>query len=85
MTEKYTPMKTPCDLGRITLDVAIRASPPMFLHVHPSQLKRAKEIVTAGSLPEAFWRVVPEVISDATLFPNEWYLTTAIGSKATDG
>jgi hypothetical protein len=76
---KYTPLPTSFDLCVTSFEWAMGSTTvPIYLHVHPSLVERAKEIVAAPHAPGC--RIDPEVVADETLNVNEWYLVTSIGS-----
>ena len=82
---KYTPMQPPCDLCKATFDAAMATMDiPIYLHVHPSLMDRAAEVLALRDLtPSKVVLGYPrhvEAIADSTLAPHEWYLVTAIGS-----
>jgi hypothetical protein len=79
MKHKYTPLPTSCDLSVTSFEWAMGSTnTPIYLHVHPSLVERAKEIITAPHAPGR--RIDPEVVADETLNVNEWYLVSSIGS-----
>jgi hypothetical protein len=80
MSEKYTPMSISCDFTLATFKVAMTATwVPIYLHVHPSMVERANEIVD-DPLMAPGRRIKPKITADDTLNVNEWYLVTSIGS-----
>jgi hypothetical protein len=83
---KYTPMKIPCDLCIASFDYAMATMVPMYLHVHPSNIERARAVVaTRDSTPNPALRRLPRVIvaiaDESITNVNEWYLETSIGSS----
>lgn len=56
----------------VTMDV------PIYLHVHPSNLERARETLAASKMVA---RQVIAVADDSIMNVNEWFLVTAIGSN----
>lgn len=75
---KYTPMQIQCDLSESSFDAAMGTmNVPVYLHVHPSLLERAKEILTKRATPHHVIALADESITNV----NEWYLVTAIGSS----
>jgi hypothetical protein len=77
---KYTPMLIHCDLAAETLNWAMASTEvPIYLHVHPSMVSHAQEVVDYPAPPGR--RIKPEVVADDTLGINEWYLVTSIGSN----
>jgi hypothetical protein len=77
----YTHLPIGCDLTCATLEWAMgQLDTPIYLHVHPSRVSSAREIV--ARTPHAMeFRVIPTEVSDDTLAINEWYLVTSIGSR----
>jgi len=83
---KYQHLPTECDLcvesfnaAMMTMDV------PIYLHVHPSNLQRAREILAGRDMtPSPYVRGEPRrveaIADDSIINVNEWYLVTAIGS-----
>jgi hypothetical protein len=87
MTSRYTPMRIQCDLCELSFNAAMgEMNVPIYLHVHPLLLERAKEILAArdmtpskhvGGMP----RYVEALADDSITNVNEWWLETSIGSN----
>lgn len=80
----FEELPTPCDLTDESLKWA--ASVPLIshLHVHPSQLERAKGIVERQNAARECEDHMPEMkaVADPELGANSWYICWApIGSK----
>lgn len=84
---KYTPMKTQCDLTESTFNYAMQTMyVPIYLHVHPSRIERAKEILAKRDMtPSRFIEGEPKLViavaDESITNVEEWYLVTAIGSN----
>jgi hypothetical protein len=83
----FEELPTPCDLTDASLKWAAEVPLMSHLHVNPSQLQRAEEIVArhnaaADEHPEMHEM---KAVADPGLGPNSWYICWApIGSKSTD-
>jgi hypothetical protein len=87
---KYTPMRIPCDLCAASFEEALgTVGVPIYLHVHPSRLGRAQEILAARDTtcspkspivigePRRIEAVADKSITNV----EEWFLVTSIGSS----
>jgi hypothetical protein len=78
---KYTPMKISCDLCVASFNEAIATMDvPIYLHVHPLLLERAREITDASNAAGVARRVIA-LVDESIINVNEWYLETSIGSN----
>jgi hypothetical protein len=83
----YTPLLIPCDLCKASFDHAMTTvGVPIYLHVHPLLLERAREIVAARDMTPNHYivgepRTVIAFADESIINVNEWYLVTAIGSN----
>lgn len=76
---KYTHMTIECDLCVTSFEAAMATMDvPIYLHVHPSNLDRAREVLGDSKMVA---REVIAVADDSITNVNEWYLVTAIGSS----